>query len=129
MAEIAICGQRYPLCLTVAVLDDLEVRGLRLKDIDSLYTMAEGEDYQDVIEKALWLLEALMRRGAEHEALEGGSPVYPVPEPEELRCVMTPGQVLHEAVPAIIEAIGEGLARKIETARDTKKDGAGRPSP
>lgn len=129
MAEIRIAGGVYPLCLTVAVLDDLEKLGLRLKDIDSLFVQQEGEDVQDLMEKSLWLLEVLMRRGSEHEVMEGRLPECEPLALDELRMTLTPGQVMYEVIPAVCATIGEGMGRKIEAAHDTKKAAAETLSP
>ena len=129
MAQITINGVKYPLCLTVAVLDDLEERGLRLADIDTLYTTGEGRDVQDTIENSLWLLGKLMLQGACYAENNGAADV-PTPLPlAVLRCSLTPGDVLHTVIPAVCAAIAEGMGRRIEAAHDAKKADAEFPSP
>lgn len=131
MVTFTLAGVEYPLCLTVAVLDDLQERGLRLKDIDTLYTIGEGRDMQDCIEGSLWLLERLMVRGHDY-ALNNGAKDAEVPTPLPavvLRASLTPGQVLHEVIPSVCAAITEGLSRQIEAQHEQKKDGAEEASP
>lgn len=129
MTVINLLGQEYPLVLTVAVLDDLQERGLRLKDIDTLYAPGEGRDMQDCVENSLWLLERLMLRGIDYAAHNGiPAPEAPVPL-EVLRSSLTPGQVLHTVIPTVCAAITEGLARQIEAQHDAKKNGAEEASP
>lgn len=126
MIHIEICGVQYPLCLTVAVLDDLEEKGLRLKDIDTLYTTGEDRDVQDCIDNSLWLLEKLMIRGHDY-VLNNGAVGTTVPTPlpaAVLRASLTPADVLHTVIPSICSAISDGMTRKIEAAHTEKKAGA-----
>lgn len=125
MVHFTLAGEKYPLCLTVAVLDDLQERGLRLKDIDTLYTPGEGRDMQDCIDNSLWLLERLMIRG--HDYVLNNGPVgttalTPLPW-VVLRASLTPGQVLHEVIPTVCAAITEGLSRQIVAQHEQKKTG------
>lgn len=129
MERVKILGQEYPLCLTVAVLDDLESRGLRLKDIDTLYTTAADRDAHDCIRNSTWLLSRLMLRGCQHAENEGAEDV-PVPLPlAVLETALTPGDVLHEVIPAVCRAISDGMTRRIEAQHDGKKAGAEGDSP
>lgn len=122
MAQITLAGQNLPLCLTLAAVDQLRERGLGLADISQLYTTGEGRSVQDLMDNAVWFLAVLIREGQANASLRGMD--VPVPPPDEmLRHLLTPGQVIHEVVPALVGAVSEGLGRTVEA--DHSKNGAG----
>lgn len=121
MVTVTLSGQELPLCLTVAAVEQVQARGLDLGEISTLYTTGDGRSVSDCLHSSLWLLDVLMQEGRKNATLHGMD--TPMPPPANmLPHLLTPGQVVHEIIPAIVTAVGEGLARTVEA--DHSKNGA-----
>lgn len=121
MQTVELLGVEFPLCLTVAAVERLAEKGLRLGDIVRLYTTGEGRDIQDCVENTLWLLEVLMQGGQDNGLIRGET-IPDHPSLDDLRHLLTPGSVLHTIHPRVVAAVNEGLCRTVEA--DHAKNGA-----
>lgn len=121
MTTVKLAGQELPLCLTVAAVERVHERGVDLREISTLYTTGDGRTVNDCLNNSVWLLDVLMQEGRENAALHGKE--TPMPPPADvLPHLLTPGQVIHEIIPAIVATVGEGLGRTVEA--DHTKNGA-----
>ena len=121
MQTVELLGAEFPLCLTVAAVERLQGKGLRLGDIAQLYTTGEGRDIQTCVENTLWLLEVLMQGGQDNGLIRGET-IPDHPSLDDLRHLMTPGQGLHHILPQVVMAVNDGLGRTAEA--DHEKNGA-----
>ena len=125
MASITINGREYPLCLTVAALDDLKSRGYGLRDISKIVQPAEGESVDDVAERTVWMLSILIREGEMHRCiLAGEGRAQSVPGYDLLARIMTPGRAM-ASLGIVIQAITESMHQEIEAAPPKNADRAG----
>lgn len=121
MTTVKLAGQELPLCLTVAAVERVHERGVDLSEISTLYTTGDGRTVNDCLDNSVWLLDVLMQEGRQNAALHGMD--TPMPPPADmLPHLLTPGQVIHEIIPAIVATVGAGLGRTVEA--DHTKNGA-----
>lgn len=122
MQTVRICGNELPLCLTVGALDRVaQEKGIHLAEIGTLYTTGEGRSIHECMGSSLWLLHVLMQEGREHARLHGQE--TPMPPPADmLPHLLTPGQVIHEIIPAIVATVNEGLGRTVEAQHEKNAD-------
>lgn len=119
MVKIKILGNEYPLVLTVAALDDLKARGVALSEVGGLLALREGTTIETVVDNSLWLLGVLMREGKANAAYTSPEmAVGELPTAEELRHILTPGQVLYDILPQLSRALMESMARTTEAAHE-----------
>lgn len=129
MAKVTINGREYPLCLTVAALDELKARGYALGDLSGLLRIEAGSTMDDVAERATWLLSILIREGEANRAWcesDGtGVTLRLVPGYDALKRMLTPAQAIGTLVP-MMQAVSESLHQDIEAAPSKNVDQAGR---
>lgn len=130
---VEIRGKKFPLCLTVAALDQLnekcggiggimdflrgnpeEIQGLNDAQLQQLSMEATSRaKYNNA-----WMLGLLIREGEENRIMEarfdgGDTERRSVPGPEDMVHLLTPGQVVEYQL-AIIQAVNESLKRTLE---------------
>ena len=130
---VEIRGKKFPLCLTVAALDQLnekcggiggimdflrgnpeEIQGLNDAQLQQLSMEATSRaKYNNA-----WMLGLLIREGEENRIMEarfdgGDTERRSVPGPEDMVHLLTPGQVVAYQL-AIIQAVNESLKRTLE---------------
>lgn len=130
---VEIRGKKFPLCLTVAALDQLnekcggiggimdflrgnpeEIQGLNDTQLQQLSMEATSRaKYNNA-----WMLGLLIREGEENRIMEarfdgGDTERRSVPGPEDMVHLLTPGQVVAYQL-AIIQAVNESLKRTLE---------------
>lgn len=127
MTTVKLAGQELPLCLTVAAVERVHERGVELSEISTLYTTGDGRTVNDCLNNSVWLLDVLMQEGRQNAALHGMD--TPMPPPADmLPHLLTPGQVIHEIIPAIVATVNEGLGRTVEAQHEKNADStAGNP--
>lgn len=133
MVEVQICGKTYPLCLTVAALDEVSSRcgglnnvGSFMDGVESCYIIPpEGEDTPNrkgdlsvMASNATWLLGVLLREGENNRQMRlrmDGQPVEPrfVPDCQQLTQLLTVASAIRYRT-AVFNAITESMNREIE---------------
>lgn len=126
MASVTIRGREYPLCLTVAALDDLKARGYTLRDVSAVLSIQKDDTIDTVAERAIWLLSVLIREGEMNRYYAVGDEDKPrgIPSEEVLRRMLTPGQAVGMLIP-MMAAVSESMKQDIEAASPKNADQAG----
>ena len=121
-----IAGLDYPLCLTVAAMDELDTAGYGINDICRLLTPAEGLTVEQVVKNAVWLLDILLREGEQnrHCLADAGDELKSVPTLEELCHMLTPIEVL-KLRPALMDATMASITVAVEADKETQGNGDG----
>lgn len=139
MVTVDIRGKKFPLCLTVAAVNDLnekcggiggimdflrgnpeEIEGLNEAQLEQLaMETASRAKYNNA-----WMLGLLIREGEENRIMEarfdgGDTERRSVPGPEDMVHLLTPGQIEDYRL-SIIMAVNESLKRTLEA---TPKNG------
>lgn len=115
MVTIEIGGKKYPLVLTVAALADLASGGTSLGEVGKFVTMGDGNTVEQMAERTIWLLDVLLRAGREcARRNDPGCAVDAAPDLSDLRHCFTPGQVLLEVRPLVLDAVTASMGRSIE---------------
>lgn len=141
MVEVEIRGKKFPLCLTVAALDEINTKFGGLKNLndflDGKYDPAAilvRSDAQPDVAKAFynrtWMLGLLITEGEENRLVEarfdsGDKNRRSVPDAEALTHLLRPGEVNRYYGP-IYQAINEGLKQEIEAQHPKNADHAER---
>ena len=122
----SIAGREYPLCLTVAAVDELDTAGYGINDICRLLTPDEGLPVEQVAKNAVWLLDILLREGEQnrHCLADGGDELKRVPTLEELCHVLTPIEALNLR-PALLNATMASISVAVEADKETPGNGGG----
>lgn len=121
MVTVEIWGKKFPLCLTVAALDEVMDK---CGGIDGIASFLDGKDetgtqgFSRMVRNTAWLLGLLIREGEENRLanarfFEPRTPAVAVPDPDTIRHLLTIKSVVKYR-PAIMDAIGESLNREIE---------------
>lgn len=123
---VTIAGWAYPLCLTVAAMDELDTAGYGINDICRLLTPAEGLTVEQVVKNAVWLLDILLREGEQnrHCLADAGDELNIVPSLEELCHILTPIEAL-KLRPALIDATMASISVAVEADKEAPGNGDG----
>lgn len=132
MVEVEIRGKKFPLCLTVAGLDECNAKFGGLKHLnDFLDGKRDGEaDVAQAMYNRTWMLGLLITEGEENRLVEakfdnGDKTRRSVPDGEALSHLLRPGQV-NRYYGAIYQAINESLRQEIEAENPKNADHAER---
>ena len=133
MVKVQICGKSYPLCLTVAALDEVTSRCGGLDHVGGFLdgsrpgypafpeadeTSEKKVDLAGIASNTTWLLSVLLREGENNRLmlarLDGeAAERRPVPNQEDLAQLLTVGSALKYRAP-VMEAITESMTKEIE---------------
>lgn len=121
-----IGGREYPLCLTVAAMDELDTAGYGINDVSRLLTPTEELTVEQVAKNTVWLLDILLREGEQnrHVLAEAGDTLRTVPTLEELCHMLTPIEAL-KLRPALMEATVASISVAIEADKEAQGNGDG----
>lgn len=121
-----IAGMEYPLCLTVAALDELDTAGYGINDICRLLTPDEGLTVEQIAKNVVWLLDILLREGEQnrHCLADAGDELLPVPTLEELCHMLTPIDAMNLR-PALMEATMASITVAVEADKEAPGNGDG----
>lgn len=122
----SIAGRDYPLCLTVAAMDELDTAGYGINDICRLLTPDEGLTVEQIAKNAVWLLDILLREGEQnrHCLADAGDELKRVPTLEELCHMLTPIEAL-KLRPALMDATMASITVAVEADKESQGNGAG----
>ena len=121
MVEVEIVGKAYPLCLTVAALDEINVKCGGMQHIGAFL---DGKDAAGVanssriIVNTAWMLALLLREGEENRlvlaCLNGEETKRcEVPDLEKLNHLLTIASANKYRL-AVIKAVNESMVQEIE---------------
>lgn len=121
-----IAGREYPLCLTVAAMDELDAAGYGINDICRLLTPDEGLSVEQLVKNAVWLLDILLREGEQnrHCLAGAGDELKIVPTLEELCHMLTPIEAL-TLRPALMDATMASITVAVEADKEAQGNGDG----
>lgn len=110
-----INGVSYPLCLTVAAMDELEIAGYHINDVSRLLSPGDDLTLEQLIKNIVWLLAIYIREGElnRHCCAEDGDEVRPVPTLDALSHILTPVEALALRVP-LMEATVASISQTIQ---------------
>lgn len=143
MVEVHIFDKSYPLCLTVAAVDEINTLCGGLNGIGAFLDggvatvmEADGEPYVTEHEKKLEpmvintarLLEVFIRHGENNRVIcakLNGEPVEPrqIPNGSDLREIMTIASAMKYRT-SIFQAVNESMAKEIEAVYQKNAEGA-----
>ena len=125
MVEVQILGKSYPLCLTVAALDEINSRCGGLSGLGEFLdgkNETSGESSDISMEAAAvntaWLLGIMIREGENNRFLMArltgeSTEKRPVPTPEDLAGLLTIRSAMKLRV-ALFQAVDESMNKEIE---------------
>lgn len=128
MICVEIHGKNYPLCLTVAALDEINEKIGGISGITTFLSGGEDASYEQMFENTAWLLALLLREGeenrliCEHFADGIESPVRrEVPDLKAIRSGCTLASIaVYRA--SVLAAVSESMSQTIEAAYSKKKE-------
>lgn len=141
MVEVQILGKSYPLCLTVAALDDINAKCGGLNQIGTFLggkvpqrmIITDGEDsapaagtMEAMVINTTWLLGVLLREG-ENSRLQAArlsgeaAQRRAVPDSQELAQLLTVASAMKYRA-AVFDAVAESMNREIEALYPKNKD-------
>lgn len=122
----SVAGREYPLCLTVAAMDELDTAGYGINDICRLLTPDEGLTVEQIAKNAVWLLDILLREGEQnrHCLADAGDELKSVPTLEELCHMLTPIEAL-KLRPALMDATMASITIAVESDKEAPGNGDG----
>ena len=125
MVEVEIRGKKFPLCLTVAALDQVNERCGSLAEV-SKWLSGNGNAFEGLCNVA-WMLGLLIQEGEENRLVESRftgeqTDRRAVPDSDAIRHLMTPGEIKSFMVP-VMEAVHESVAQTIEAEETPSKNG------
>lgn len=141
MVEVHILGKSYPLCLTVAALDDINSKCGGLDKIGQFLDGRQpplmilgGQEPADegtpnmaaMAVNTAWLLAVLIREGENNRLMRSklageAAERRPVPGAEDLRQLLTIASVL-KCRKAVFEAVSESMEKDIEAVYPKNAD-------
>lgn len=132
MVTVEIRGKQFPLCLTVAALDEMNARFGGLKNLTDFLNgslLGEERDLASALYNRAWLLGLLIVEGEENRLIQarfsGGDTIRrAVPDGEALTHLLRPGQV-NDYYGAVLQAINESLHQDIEAEPEKNVPHAG----
>ena len=121
MVEVEIRGKFFPLCLTVAALDEVNAKCGGLKNLMPFLRCADEEGNVHVEQMAVntaWMLGVLIREGEENRVMvarfeNGDTKKRAVPGKDDIWHLMTPSEIVRYR-PAIMEAISQSMGQEVE---------------
>ncbi len=128
MICVEIHGKSYPLCLTVAALDEINEKIGGISGITTFLNGGEDASYEQMFENTVWLLELLLREGeenrliCEHFADGVANPVRrEIPDLKAIRSGFTLASIaVYRA--SVLAAVSESMSQTIEAAYSKKKE-------
>lgn len=128
MICVEIHKKNYPLCLTVAALDEINEKIGGISGITAFLNGGEDANYEQMFENTAWLLALLLREGeenrliCEHFADGVQAPARrEIPDLQVLRSGFTLASIAVYRV-AVLNAISESMSQTIEAAYSKKKE-------
>lgn len=128
MVCVKIYNQSYPLCLTVAALDDINEKMGGISGIADFLRGGETVSYERMFENTAWMLALLIREGEENRLIcerfsEGvENPVrQDIPDLSAIRSGLTLASIASYRV-SVLNAISESMAQSIEAVYSKKKE-------
>ncbi len=128
MVCVKIYNQSYPLCLTVAALDDINEKIGGISGIADFLRGGETGSYERMFENTAWMLALLIREGEENrlicERFSDGieNPERRnIPDLSAIRSGMTLASIASYRV-SVLNAINESMAQSIEAVYSKKKE-------
>ncbi len=124
---IEINGRMYPLCLTVAAMDELEAAGYQLSDISRLLGAGVDMTLEQLAKNCVWLAAILIREGELNRQLcaNDSSEGRYVLTVDELSHILTPAAALALRAP-LMESTAASLTQSIQADhKASEKNGAG----
>lgn len=127
MICVEIHNKSYPLCLTVAALDEINEKCGSISNIPAFLNGGTDVNYDQMFENTAWLLALLLREGeenrliCEHFADNIERPVRrEIPDLKAIRsgCTLASIAVYRGAV---LAAVSESMSQTIEAAYSKKK--------
>lgn len=127
MVTVEIRGESFPLCLTVAALDQVNEKCGSLSDVVKFVT--GGGNAVKAVSNTAWMLGILITEGEENRLMEArftGEKVErkPMPNSDDLSHFLTPAMAQEYQAP-VLQAITEGLSKSIEADNSKNADQAG----
>lgn len=104
MAELRIGDSRYPLVMTVAVLDDMAGIGYTFQDVPKYFSPAD-HPLEDAVANGIDFLHQLMEAGQDVAVFQGAGNLPAIPDRGLLREMLTPGQVWGLCDAAIVDSL------------------------
>lgn len=128
MVCVEIHHNSYPLCLTVAALDEINKHIGGISDIPAFLNGGKDVNYEQMYENVAWLLALLLREGEENrlicERFAEGIPCpsrRDTPSLQDIRSGFTLASIATYRV-AVLDAISESMSQTIEAAYSKKKE-------
>lgn len=123
---VEINGNSYPLCLTVAAMDELDTAGYGIRDVSRLLSPAEDLTLEQLAKNSVWLLDILIREGEQnrHYLAEPGDELRSVPTLEALCHMLTPAEAI-SLRPAMMAAVVASISMDVEVDREHQGNGDG----
>lgn len=131
MATVNIRGKEFPLCLTVAAVDEINQKCGSIKNIGTFLDGASDKrsfDLGEATRNTAWMLALLLREGEENRLISAkfdGCDVNrsEVPDEATLGHLLTIAQAL-ECRNAVLSAVSESLHQEIEAAHPKNAENA-----
>lgn len=120
MAKLILGGKKFPLMMTVGVLDEMAQKGYLVDDIPK-YFRQEGQPIEVDMANGIDFILMTAHAAQQSAHIREGIPLDALPElpsPEQLRLLLTPGDVWG----LCDDAIRHSLVRTVEA--DHSKNGA-----
>lgn len=132
MVTVEIRGKQFPLCLTVAALDEMNAHFGGLKNLSDFLNgtlLGEERDLASALYNRTWMLGLLISEGEENRLVEArfssaDQARRAVPDAEALTHLLLPGEVNRYYAP-ICQAVEESLHQEIEAEHEKNADHAG----
>lgn len=132
MVTVTIRGKKFPLCLTVAALDEVNIK---CGGLNRMYAFLDGKDDSGsertsaMICNTAWMLGLLIREGEENRRVNArfvGETVEKrvVPNEDDMAHYLNIQTVLHYR-DAVIQAVKESMEQDIEAEYPKNGEGAG----
>lgn len=136
MTKVEIRGKEFPLCLTVAALDQINSKCGGLKNLNEFLlrrvSAGDGSETKPRTEikivNLVWLLGLLIQEGEENRLVEmrfsGEKPVRrAVPDPDAIAHLLTPGSAIRYLGP-VYAAINDSMHQDIEASYEKNGENA-----
>lgn len=128
MITVKIHGVEYPLCMTVAALDEINSQCGGVKGITEFLNGGKDANYEQMFANTAWFLALLMREGeenrltCEHFADGVACPARrEIPTLQQIRSGLTLASLMSYRA-AVLVAISESMSQEIEASYGKKKE-------